>query len=165
MMRWLLLAVSCVVALPLQGSSDAGCRHVQVVQQQAVVAYQPVAQPYYWSVAQNLQDDAKAERIANLVIQKLQAQQQAAPERLPLTAEVDRWELVKANCASCHAGTNVKATESVDMTDLAALTCEQKLVCIASMLDGRMPKGKQIDSQTFANILGEFSGAETAHSP
>lgn len=169
MNRILLLGVAGSALFLLPGDcADAGCRHVQVVQQlQAAVQYQPVyGSPYYYSVGANLQTQASEERIAALVIQKLQAQQQTAPapQTLPLTAEVDRWQLVKANCQSCHT-TNQAAMEHVNMTDLSALSCEQKLACIAAMLDGRMPKGKQIDSQTFANILGEFSGAETAHSP
>lgn len=165
-MNRILLFVVAVAALCLspRHCADAGCRHIAVVQKQAAVAYAPVQQPYYWAVGQSLQDDARAERIANLVIQKLQAQQQTAPETLPLTAEVDRWALVKANCQSCHT-TNQKAMEAVDMTDLEALSCEQKLACIAAVLDGKMPKGKKLDPQTLGNLLGEFSGAETAHTP
>lgn len=170
MIKWLLLAVACLVLTPLQGSLDAGC-HAVAIQQQAVVAYQPIVAPLYYSVGHDLQTKASEERIANLVIQKLQSAQlnsqtslDSSPQTLPLTAEVDRWQLVKANCAGCHT-TNQAAMEHFNMTSLADLSCEQKLACIAAMLDGRMPKGKQIDSQTFANILGEFSGAATAHTP
>lgn len=167
----LLLGVAGSALLLLPGDcADAGCRHVQVVQQQqlqAVVAYQAnYAQPYLYSVGMPYQYAAIKEQIKAELRAEQQAQQQTtpAPQTLPLTAEVDRWQLVKANCQSCHV-TNQAAKEHVDMTDLSTLSCEQKLACIAAMLDGRMPRGKQIDSQTFANILGEFSGAATAHSP
>lgn len=157
----LLLVAGVALCLSPRHCADAGC-HAVAIKKQAVVAYTPVVAPYYWSVGANLQTQASEERIANLVIQKLQAQQQTAPERLPLTAEVDNWALVKANCAGCHS-TNEKAKEHVDMTDLSALTCEQKLACIAAVLDGKMPKGKKLDPQQLGNLLGEFSGAETAH--
>lgn len=176
MKRILTLLIAAGFAIPpLPGEARAGCRHVKVVQQQAVVAYQPVAAPYYWAVGQQLQDDAHAQRIASKVLQLLaqqaQAPQQAAPcptcptpQSMPLTAAPDRWALVKANCAGCHS-TNEKAMSHVDMTDLSLLTCEQKLACIAAVLDGKMPLKKEIDPQVRANLLGELSGAETAHQP
>ena len=71
-------------------STPADCRHVQVVQQlQAAVQYQPVYTPYLYAVGSNLQTQASEERIANLVIQKLQAQQLKAPRKYgePLTKQ------------------------------------------------------------------------------
>ena len=162
-----------VAITPLPGVSRAGCRHVQVVQQAAVV-YQPVSQPYYWAVGQQYQEDAQAQRIAAKVLQLLQAapqvQQQTAacptcpapaePQMLPLTAP-DPMSLVAANCAGCHRS-NEKAKEHLNMDDLTAFTCEQKLAMIAAVVDGRMPKGKQIDAQTLGDLIGQLSGAETA---
>ena len=163
-MRFMLLLLAGVaLCLSPRHCADAGC-HAVAIKKQAIVAYTPIVAPYYYAVGQNLQAAASEERIANLVIQKLQAQQQTAPQSLPLTAEVDRWSLVKANCAGCHT-TNQTAMEAVDMTDLDALTCEQKLACIAAVLDGVMPKGKKLDPQSLGNLLGEFSGASTAHQP
>lgn len=144
----------------------AGC-HTVTVRKPPVVAYTPVYQPYYYSVGQNLQLRAAIEIAKEELRAEMRASQQvseAGPEQLPLTAEVDRWALVKANCAGCHT-TNEAAKNHVDMTDLSALTCEQKLACIAAVLDGEMPKGKKLDPQSLGNLLGEFSGAQTAHQP
>lgn len=173
----LLLSVASFALLPLTGSGRAGCRSVVAHhQQQLVVGYTPAypAQSYYVGGQLQLQasEDRIAQKAAALVVQQLTAQALKAeqsppvpqPETLPLTAEVDRWALVKASCVGCHA-TNEKAREAMDMTDLSALTCEQKLACIAAVLDGRMPKSKKLDPQTLGNLLGEFAGAETAHQP
>ena len=161
-----------LVLSPLPGAGKAGCRHVQVVQQQAVVAYQPITQPYYWSVGQSLQEDAAAERIAAKVLQLLQGQAQKltssacpdgtcpTPRRLPLTVPAPLSLLAK-NCQGCHQS-NAKAQAAFDMSDLSALTCEQKLAAIAAVVDGRMPKGKQLDAQTLGDLIGQLSGAKTA---
>lgn len=179
MKKFLCLFLAIGFALPpLPGATArAGCRHVKVVavQQQAVVAYQPAVQPYFWAVGSQLQEDAAAQRIANKVMALLAAQPQQltaqcpdgtcpTPQTLPLTAAPDRWALVKANCAGCHS-TNEKAMAYVDMTDLSLLTCEQKLACMAAVLDGKMPLKKTLDPQILGNLLGEFAGAETAHQP
>jgi len=173
------LFAACLVLLPLPGAGKAGCRAVihHRHQQQAAVVFQPVyQQPYWYSVGANLQIQAIVQETIKQQL-ALQAQPQQIqspcpdgtcptpqPQTLPLTAAPDRWALVRANCASCHT-TNADAMAAIDMTDLSLLTCEQKLACMAAMLDNKMPKGKSIDPQTFANILGEFSGAETAHQP
>lgn len=172
------LFAACLVLLPLPGAGKAGCRAVvHHRHQQAAVVFQPVyQQPYWYSVGANLQIQAIVQETIKQQLQMQQTQQLTAPQcpdgtcptpqpqTLPLTAEPDQWALVKSNCAGCHS-TNEKAMAHVDMTDLSLLTCEQKLACMAAMLDNKMPKGKSLDPQTFANILGEFSGAETAHQP
>lgn len=177
------LFAACLVLLPLPGAGKAGCRAVvhHQHQQQAAVVFQPVyQQPYWYSVGQNYQ-------IAAIVQETLKAQQllqnqqqlnysapappcpdgtcptpQPQPQTLPLTAEPDQWALVKSNCAGCHS-TNEKAMAHVDMTDLSLLTCEQKLACMAAVLDGKMPLKKTLDPQILGNLLGEFAGAESAH--
>ncbi len=146
-------------------STPAGCRHVQVVQQlQAAVQYQPVyAQPYLYSVGANLQTQASEERIAALVIQKLQAAQQQtapAPQTLPLTAEVDRWQLVRNKCQGCHS-TSEAAKTAFDLSgDLETLTCEQRLNAIRQLVDGSMPKGKPVTAEELGDLIGTFSGSE-----
>lgn len=174
----LLLLVAAIALLPLSGAGQAGCRPIVSHHRQElrVVGYTPVYQPQTYYVGQqlqlNAQEDRLAQKTAKLVMEQLRAQALQAPaqpeapqpETLPLTAEVDRWALVKSSCAGCHTN-NEKAVEAMDMSDLSALTCEQKLACIAAVLDGRMPKSKKLDPQTLGNLLGEFAGAETAHQP
>ena len=155
----LLLVAGVALCLSPRHCADAGC-HAVAIKKQAVVAYTPVVAPYYWSVGANLQAQASEERIANLVIQKLQAQQQTAPERLPLTAEADRWALVKANCQGCHI-TDKEAIAAVDMSILDDLNCSTKLKMAAAVLDSKMPPKKQLDPTIIGNLLGEIVGAET----
>lgn len=175
MKAWKLLLAACLALPPLPRVAQAGCRQVvRVHHKQAAVVFAPVyAQPYWYSVGQNYQIAAIVQETIkqqmSLQAQQLQSQpcpdgSCPTPQSQQLTVAPDRWALVKANCAGCHS-TNAKAMEHVDMTDLSLLTCEQKLACMAAMLDNKMPKGKQIDAQTLANILGEFAGAETAHQP
>lgn len=166
----LLVAGSALTLLP-GDSVDAGCKSV-FVQKQAVVAYQPVYNsPYLYSVGTGLQLRAAIEVAKEELRAEMRAMQsnspgnsESSPERLPITAEVDRWRLVKANCQGCHT-TNENASAAMDMSSLADLSCEDKLACIAAVLDGKMPKGKKLDPQSLGNLLGEFSGAETAHVP
>ena len=163
----MILVAGVVFALLPRGAAPAGCRVVALSHhKQAAIVYQPAyAQPYLYQVGAEFRTAASEDRIANLVVQKLQAQQltaqpQQAPQTLPLTAEVDRWALVKANCAGCHT-TNEKAVAHIDMTDLAALTCEQKLAMAAAVLDGKMPPKKQLEPSVLGNLLGEIVGAQT----
>lgn len=162
----ILLVAGVALCLSPRHCADAGC-HAVAIKKQAVVAYTPVVAPYYWSVGANLQTAASEERIANLVIQKLQAQQQTAPERLPLTAEVDRWANTKQVCAGCHT-TGAEAMGAVDMTDFSALTCEQKISAIKNMVEGKMPppsSGKKVSAEQLGQLIGEFSGADNVTQP
>lgn len=167
MIRAMLILVSGVAIALLPGDSPAGC-HAVAIRKQAVVAYAPVQQPYYWAVAQNLQDDARAERIANLVIQKLQAQQQTAPERLPLTAEVDSHSIIKSRCIGCH-GTKAEAIavlpaekflEHLTGGNIEDYQAREKMV--RRMLDGTMPPSGPLPGDVLGNALGQIVGAETA---
>lgn len=177
--RCLLLVIAAALALlPLSGAGQAGCRPIvsHHRQQQLVVGYTPVYQPQTYYVGQqlqlNAQEDRLAQKTAKLVMEQLRAQAlqapaeavPAEPERMPLTAEVDRWALVKKNCAGCHS-TSEKAMAHVDMTDLALLDCETKLSMIAVVLDNKMPPKKPLDAATLGNLIGEISGAETVHQP
>lgn len=152
-----ILIAAGFVLPPCPWAAEAGCRHVQVVQQQAVVAYQPVTQPYYWAVGANLQEDAAAQRIAAKVLQLLQgqAQQLATPQTMPLTIAPS---LASTKCASCHGGTNAKATAALNLSDLANLDCETKLKMIRETVTGRMPKGAPLTAQELGDLIGELSG-------
>lgn len=165
MIRFTIIIAAVSGLACLDGHSIAGC-HAVAIKKQAVVAYTPVYQPYYYSVGANLQAQASEERIANLVIQKLQAQQQTAPERLPLTAEVDRWANTKQVCAGCHA-TNADALAAFDMADFSVLTCEQKLSAVRHLAQGTMPPPdkKQITPEQRGQIIGEFAGANNVDQP
>lgn len=163
MNRIILLIVAGAALSLVPGDAPAGC-HAVAIKKQAVVAYTPVVTPYYYSVGTNLQLRAAIEIAKEELRAEMRAEQQTAPERLPLTAEVDRWALVKANCAGCHS-TNQAAMEHVDMSDLSALSCETKLAMAAAVLDSKMPPKKQLDPSVIGNLLGEIVGAETAHNP
>lgn len=163
----LLVSAAALALLPLSGAGQAGCRPiVSHHQQQLVVGYVPTYQPQTYYVGQNLQVAAMEDRIAAAVVAKLQAQQlqappaPAAPQTLPLTAEVDRWALVKANCAGCHAA-NEKAMAAFDLSgDLETLTCEDRLAAIRELVSGTMPKGKKISPEALGDLIGVFSGSD-----
>jgi cytochrome c553 len=162
----LLLAGSALALLP-GDVAPAGCRHVAVrhVQVQPLVAFTPAYPQHYYAVGAPYQYEAIKQQIkAELRAEQQQLQAAPTPEALPLTTAPDKWALARASCVGCHM-TNENAKAAIDMSDLSALTCEQKLACIAAVLDGKMPKGKKLDPQTLGNLLGEFSGAETAHTP
>ncbi len=172
--KLLLLILSAALALlPLSGAGQAGCRSVAVHhgRQQLVVDYVQSYPPQTYYVGQqlqlNAQEDRLAQKTAKLVLEQLRAQALQAPaeatqqpERLPLTAE-DQFSLVRQFCTGCH-GTNTKAAEAFDMSDLASLTCEQRVQMATSVLDGRMPKGKKIPPEVMGNLLGQILGADTA---
>lgn len=164
-----------LVLLPLPGSAPAGCRAVvhHGHHQQAAVVFQSVyQQPYWYSVGANLQIQAIVQETIKQQLQMQQPQQLTAPQcpdgtcqtpqpqTLPLTAP-SPLSLMAKNCQGCHT-TNEKAQAAFDMADLTALTCEQKLACIAAVVDGRMPKGKQLSAQDLGDLIGQLSGAETA---
>ena len=174
------LLAAGVVLFPLPGSNaPAGCRAVvhHRHQQQAAVVFQPVyQQPYWYSVGQNYQIAAIVQETLKAQ-QLLQNQQQLnysapspqcpdgtcqtpQPQTLPLTAP-SPLSLMAKNCQGCHT-TNEKAQAAFDMSDLATLTCEQKLAAIAATVDGRMPKGRQLSAQDLGDLIGQLSGAETA---
>lgn len=171
MKAWKLLLAACLALPPLPRVAQAGCRQVvRVHHKQAAVVFAPVyAQPYWYSVGQNYQIAAIVQETIKqqmaLQAQQLQAQpcpdgSCPTPQSQQLTAPVP-LSLMAKNCQGCHT-TNEKAQAAFDMSDLAALTCEQKLAAIAAVVDGSMPKGKQLDAQTLGDLIGQLSGAETA---
>lgn len=167
----LLVAGSALTLLP-GDSVDAGC-HAVHVQKQAVVAYQPVVAPYYYSVGQGLQlraaiEVAKEELRAEMRAMQLNSpgNSESSPERLPLTAEVDRWANTKQVCAGCHT-TDATAMEAFSMADFSLLTCEQKLGAVKHLAQGTMPPPgkKQITPEQRGQIIGEFAGANNVDQP
>lgn len=158
----ILLAGAALALLP-GDVAPAGCRHVAVHhQKQAAVVFAPqYGNGYLYQVGAPLQYRAMIEQAKAELRAEAQALQAApTPETLPITAEIDRWALVKKNCQSCHL-TNESAEESVDMSSLADLSCETKLAMAAAILDSKMPPKKQLDPSVIGNLLGEIVGAET----
>lgn len=173
--RSLLLFVPAALALlPLQGTGRAGCRPIAVHhgRQQLVVDYAPVIQPQTYYVGQqlqlNAQEDRLAQKTAKLVLEQLRAQALQAPaeagvtqpETLPLTAG-DELSLVRQFCSGCHS-TNEKAVAHLDLSDLSNLDCDTRLAMVAAVADGSMPKGKKLDGQARADLIGQLSYARTA---
>jgi len=161
----LLVAGSACALLP-RTAVDAGC-HAVHVQKQAVVAYQPVyGQQYLYQVGTGLQlraaiEVAKEELRAEMRAMNSPGNSESSPERLPLTASGDPYSLVNKYCVGCHS-TNAKASEAFDMSSLATLTCDERLVAINAVLDGRMPKGTKIPQELIGDLLGQLSQADTA---
>lgn len=163
-MKWaiLCLVASSVALSHLPRGARAGCNPV-VIRKQAIVSYQQFYTPfaYTYAVGQQLQVESQEERIANLVVQKLQAQQQQVPQTMRQSPP-DRWSLVRQNCVKCHTETNEKAIAALYMGDLDALDWESRLAMIRMVLDGKMPKNKPLDPAVIGNLLGQIANAETA---
>lgn len=167
MTRILILLVAGAALTLLPGDAPAGC-HAVHVQKQAVVAYQPVYNsPYLYQVGTGLQLRAAIEVAKEELRAEMRAMQlnspgnpESSPERLPITAEVDRWQLVRSKCKACH-DTNQAAKEAFDLSgDLETLTCEQRLNAIRQVVDGSMPKGKPLSPEELGDLIGAFSGSE-----
>ena len=156
------------------GYAGSGCRSVSVVhQRQAVVAYAPSHPGYLYSVGTGLQLRAAIEVAKEELRAEMRAMQlnspgnlESSPERLPLTAEVDRWANTKQVCAGCHT-TNASAMEAFSMADFSLLTCEQKLAAVKHLAQGTMPppEKKQITPEQRGQIIGEFAGANNVSAP
>lgn len=96
-----------LVAAPLHAGNCGLLYRQQVVQQ--VYAAPVIAAPVYYSVGQNIQEDALAERIAAKVALKFQALQAA-----PIQAQHAKATLLSAKCARCHSGDNAKGGVVLD---------------------------------------------------
>lgn len=156
---------ACLALAPLPGASRAGCPPVALrLKVENGVGYRQFYGNYNYAVGLNIQTDAQQardERIANLVVQKLQALQQQTPQTLPQSMP-DRWSLVRANCVKCHTETNEKAIAALYLGDLDALSCEEKLAMVRMVTDGKMPPNKPLAPDVVGNLLGQIAGATTA---
>ncbi len=156
------IAVGCATLSLPRRESQAGCRAV-AVRKELAVAYQPVyGQQLYYSVGLPLQYQALKEQIkAELRAEQLNhpAIPESSPETLPLSVAEDKWALVRGHCVSCHT-VKEEAKAALDMSDLDALTCEQKLACIREIVDGTMPKNKPLDGAAIGDLIGTFSGSD-----
>lgn len=150
---WLILALPAV-ALFADQSHARGCHQffaAPVVQQ--VVAYPQV----YYSVGQDLQAEALAEKVAALVERKLalRAAQRIQPQQE--TAPANNSALYQ-NCAKCHSGANPKGGLVYDgSTELSCSSITKALRAIAA---GKMPKGTIIDGPTKGAIMDELLSLE-----
>ncbi len=151
------LLIVLAATLPLLGApANADCR--RVVATRSVVLLQQVQPAYYYSVGAAIQEEALAARIAERV--KALLVQPAAATAAPQT-----HSLVRQNCAGCHGGAagNQAAKASFALPDsLDQLADEDRVRMTKAILEGKMPKGKTLDSAVIGNLLGQIVGAENA---
>lgn len=148
MFRKLLPAL--IILLGVAGVATARNCHqffaAPVVQQ--VVAYPQV----YYSVGQDLQTEALAEKVAALVEKKLalRAAVKAEPVVSPSSALV-------TNCGKCHSGPNAKAGI---MYDGSPLKCGDITKALRAIAADKMPKGSKIDGATKGQLMQELLDLE-----
>lgn len=145
MFRKLLPAL--IILLGIAGIATArNCHHffAQPVAVQQVVAYPQV----YYSVGQDLQTEALAEKVAAMVEKKLalRAAIKSEPEAVPS-------KYLAQNCGKCHSGPNAKAGLVYDGSPLKCSDVTKALRAIAA---DKMPKGVKIDVATKGGLMDEL---------
>jgi hypothetical protein len=176
-----IIAVVCVIWPP--ASVDAGCRVAckQVVQEQfvalatAIPAGIPVGQygatTYSYdarpvNVTVNLNTDAIAEAVANKLLGPATKTPIPAPTSGPPQSPAPPQAktapspgAVTTHCAKCHAaGVNATAFAKFNATNLAALTCEQRMAAARAVLSEKMPKGAKLTPEEAGDVLTELIG-------
>ena len=81
------------------------------------------------------------------------AERQLSSQRPSATSAVP--SAVAQNCVKCHSGAAPKG--KLDLTNLTALTCEQKLKAIRKVLAEEMPKDAKLDPDTAGAVLSELA--------
>jgi len=160
------VAAACF-GLSLVDTADAGCRVVLSSRggishrhgNNVVVLKQVVADQYY-SVGAAIQEEALADRIAAKVEARLLARSgtvQASdvpPDPQPALDSA----LVQRACVRCH---NAQHPDRLDLTDLSALSCEDRLEAVRRVVSDdpgeRMPKGVELQPGEIGSVLQELS--------
>lgn len=139
----IIIGLAITTANGTQRGAICGQRQQVVLQQHAVLVPQPI---YQYQVGQQLREDALAEKVAQLVLQKLEAAaaQQPAPNEGPQRPPQDdhvaaAQRLATKNCTSCHRH-NGEDPEGVDLRNLAALSPLQGWAVFKQVYHGTMPK-------------------------
>lgn len=176
-MKIVLEVLGVLVAIAVSAvcwDSDAGCPKIVASHGAAVLAVpvNPYATSTYGaavgtSVQAEAVTTASEERIADRVVAKLKAagvvpgggSVQASGGDGPLS-------IAEEKCVRCHSRNGAqpmaKAIEWVDLTDLYAVDAETRLDMIASVIDGRMPKGGKMTAQELGDFVGQLAGARSA---
>ena len=153
MFRKLLPAL--IILLGVAGLATARNCHqffaAPVVQQ--VVAYPQV----YYSVGQDLQTEALAEKVAALVEKKLALRAAVRQQQVDSPAALNNSALAQ-NCGKCHSGPNAKAGLVYDGT--AELSCSSITKALRAIATGKMPKGRAIDSNAKGSLMQELLDSE-----
>ena len=122
----------------------------------APVVQQVVAVPQvYYSVGQDLQAEALAEKVAALVERKLALR---ASQRVQQEVAPPNKSALYANCAKCHSGDNPKGGLVFDGS--SELACSSITKALRAIAAGKMPKGTVIDGQTKGAIMEELLSLE-----
>lgn len=171
MARFIILVLLTLAVLLFGGNKVFGgnkscavqLRH-HAVALQPVIALNQVYPPSYYSVGAAIQEEAIAERVASLVLQKLAtaqpAEQPEGPQPIPGEHAQLNQSAVNASCVKCHGGDNPKA--GIDLSNLADLDCETRLQAIRAVLNQSMPKGGELDPATIGDVLTELAGEDPA---
>lgn len=167
-MKRLILALTILLAPCLADANTCGvsvCNTPFVATNYAVPLAVPVAQysPVSYSYDArpiNVTVNLNSDQIAQAVVDKLNApvagEKAAAKE--PDVFAPPPASAVTANCAGCHAaGKNATAVAKIDLSNLRALSCENKLAAIRAVVSGSMPKGRKLDDQAIGHLIEELS--------
>jgi mono/diheme cytochrome c family protein len=184
MKRIAAIIVAVLTIWPPQ-AADAGCRvacRQQAVQEQfvALATAIPIGVPVgqygattysYDARPVNVTVNVNGDAIAEAVVAKLTAKPKPATAKLaesppPATTPAPSASsgqappaAVAAQCAKCHAaGANAAAFAKFDASNLAALTCEQRLAAARDVLSEKMPKGHKLTAEEAGNVLTELIG-------
>jgi len=164
------LVVGCVCVClstldPGPSTASAGCRVVlrsrgSFHHDNNVVVLKQVVADQYYSVGAAIQEEALADRIAAKVEARLLARSgtvQASdvpPDPQPALDSA----LVQRACVRCH---NAQHPERLDLTDLSALSCEDRLEAVRRVVSDdpgeRMPKGVELQPGEIGSVLQELS--------
>lgn len=146
-----------IILLVAGGLALAGnCRQFYA---QPVVVQQAYAYPQvYYSVGQDLQVEALAEKIAARVEQKLALRSAARTEQQAAPASA-----LAKNCAKCHSGDSPKGGLVFD--GVHEISCSNITKALRAIGSGAMPKGKVIDGTTKGDLMQELLDSEPVKAP
>ncbi len=66
---------------------------------------------------------------------------------------------VAENCVKCHGqGGKQAALAKINLENVSALTCEQRLAAARAVLSTKMPQGKKLDPEAAGHVLEELVG-------
>lgn len=149
-----------VILLGISGIAVARNCHQFFAQQVVAVPY--VQPNVYYSVGQDLQTEALAERVAALVEKKLALrgaiQQNVQGEDVPAPPVPQNATALAKHCSKCHNTTAAKAGHVFD--GLTELKCSQITAAIRAIASNKMPKDHKIDPSVKGQLMEELLNLE-----
>jgi hypothetical protein len=139
------------------------------------------------NVTVNLNPDEIAQRVVSVLMQQANPQQQPTPAAAdngqppapPTQSALKRTPVppqqadpfaepppapvpsgaVAANCVKCHSPGGAGVAK-INLTQLSALTCEQRLACARAILSTKMPKNRKLNPDEAGKTLEEIVGVQ-----